>query len=192
MDPFSQLKQQKPKKVLEAISEQEIAGTDFNSMSEVSDIMDSFDIKKLAATKIYSALEIIRTNSKDGNTNLSKNTINPAGKRKKNSGIIGLDNLRNTCFINSVIQGLLQTPGLIQFLRLFNPSGKQKESSGYFSGFWSSSNSNKIAPNMLEAFIEVASPATQENARDNSIAPRSNVKHLRSSDVKFSNGEPGD
>eukprot|EP01084_Bolivina_argentea_P274397 467706_1 len=84
-------------KLTVTISEQEISGADFNSMEEISDVMDSFEIERNIANQIYASLLKIRTLKVD-NINLQQKQMND----NKNSGNISKDEVKKQDTDNKV------------------------------------------------------------------------------------------
>eukprot|EP01084_Bolivina_argentea_P168283 291879_1 len=167
-------------KLVAQIREEGICGEDINACESGTDIAESFeDINDEIGNKIFKQLENIRiTYGNDENKNENDIDIyinydnNPYILRDSSRGVIGLRNLGNTCFINCVIQCLLQTPSLIQVLRKWQ--------------------SNNYSSSMLDSFIEIARAATQNNSKNSYVNPSSIVKCLRNSDVRFERGAQGD
>eukprot|EP01084_Bolivina_argentea_P249454 417603_1 len=177
-DPNNELQ-----KLVENIKENGIEGKDLVGLTTVTDFEEQFDfIPSTLANYIYSKItdeDFVETT----NDTQVEYKDNNNGRKDYFIGMVGLKNfhsdLNNICFANSVIQIIMQTPRLIEYLRKSEIDGNPT----IVSKGWISSNKT-VQSSMLNAFIELAKYSMEHN-HFSSFAASSILHHLR-----LINGEP--
>eukprot|EP01084_Bolivina_argentea_P249453 417602_1 len=166
------------KKLTDYIVKYDITGGDLVELDSVNDFIDQFSISKKLAKYIYNCMQTknLKTTSTDTQDDSEYTKIGLPG-------IVGLENLVNTCFANSVIQIIMQTPKLVQYLQKEDINTKRitiKTGSGYniFTSW-----SKTVEGSMLNAFIQLAYDYSTTDT-NSSIKPESVLYHLRLNDGK--------